>query len=136
MSHNRARRRLARIRCVLETVNALRDGKALPEALCFVPQEIEYRSSPDLQQEAKASRPLIVRCKPSSSANALGKIPHSSELRIFVSGEEFSNGDGDWIKLSEVGLGQLGIRLGLDLGFCFSLPAIRVIDVTGKHCYW
>ncbi len=102
MSHNKARRKLARIRCVLETVKALKNNSLLPMALCYVPLEIEYKCSSELSTDTK-NKPLIVRHQPSLVAKTLGKIPQSSELRLLAFGEEFSNNDGDWIKLNQVG---------------------------------
>lgn len=101
MSHNKARRKLARMRCVLETVKALKNVQPLPAALCYVPLEIEYKSASELPAETK-NKPIIVRHQPSLVAKTFGKIPHSNELRLFATGEEFSNGDGDWIMLTEV----------------------------------
>ena len=101
MSHNKARRKLARIRCVLETVKAMRHAQPLPPALCYVPLEIEYRCSNELSTEVK-NKPIIIRHQPSLVAKTFGKVPHSNELRLFSTGEEFSNNDGDWIMLTEV----------------------------------
>ena len=101
MSHNKARRKLARIRCVLETVKAMRNVQSLPSALCYVPLEIEYKCSNELSAEVK-NKPIIVRHQPSWTAKTFGKIPHSDDLRLFSTGEEFSNNDGDWIQLTEV----------------------------------
>ena len=103
MSHNKARRKLARIRCVLETVKAFKAGDLLPAALGYVPLEIEYKSSSELSTDAK-NKQIVVRFQPSLVAKIVGKIPHSNELRLFATGDEFSNSDGDWIKLNEVRL--------------------------------
>ncbi len=118
MSHNKARRKLARIRCVLEAVKAFRNDAVLPMPLCYVPLEIEYKCSSELSAEAK-NKPLVVRHQPSLVAKVLGKIPHSNELRLFASGDEFSNNDGDWIKLNEVCiLASVHSMLSLYWRFC------------------
>jgi len=106
MSHNKARRKLARIRCVLETVKAMKNVEPLPAALCYVPLEIEYRCSTELSAEVK-NKPIIVRHQPSVVAKIFGKFPHSTDLKLFSTGEEFSNGDGDWILLTEKCMKQL-----------------------------
>ena len=101
MSHNKARRKLARIRCILETVKALKSVDPLPSALCYVPLEIEYKSSNELSSELK-NKPIIVRHQPSLVAKTFGKVSHSNDLKLFATGEEFSNSDGDWLHLTEV----------------------------------
>lgn len=101
MSPNKARRKLARIRCVLDTVKALKSVDLLPTALCYVPLEVEYKSSSELPAETK-NNPIVVRHQPSLVAKTLGKVHHSNELRLFTTGEEFSNTDGDWVMLTEV----------------------------------
>ncbi|XP_065069856.1 E3 ubiquitin-protein ligase HECTD3-like [Rhopilema esculentum] len=106
MSHNRARRKLARIRCVLETVKTLKDVKPLPAALCYVPLEIEYKCSTELSADTK-NKPLIVRHQPSLVAKTFGKVQLTNDLRLHATGDEYSNGDGDWIKLTEKCMRQL-----------------------------
>eukprot|EP00794_Sanderia_malayensis_P008206 gene8206-9086_t len=106
MSHNKARRKLARIRCVLDTVKALKNDSLLPMALCYVPLEVEYKCSSDLSADAK-NKQLLVRYQPSLVSKVFGKIPQSNELRLYAHGDEFSNNDGDWIRLNEKCLKQL-----------------------------
>ena len=101
MSHNKARRKLARIRCVLDAVKAFKSVSPLPLAMCFVPLEIEYKSSSELPTEVK-NKPIIIRHQPSVAAKILGKVNNSSDLGLYATGDEFSNSDGDWIKLNEV----------------------------------
>ena len=48
MVANKARKRLASIRCVLDCVNRIRENQQLPDSLCFVPATIEYVLSPEV----------------------------------------------------------------------------------------
>lgn len=97
MKNEPARRRLARIRCLLESINRIEKGKCLPLALCFVPAEVEY-----LREDSKNSPPIVIRKKPQSDAQNVGELPSVSNLQLFASGEEFFNNNGSWIKLCQV----------------------------------
>lgn len=96
MKNEPARRRLARIRCLLDSINRIEKGKCLPLALCFVPAEVEY-----LREDSKNSPPIVIRKKPQSDAQNVGELPSVSNLQLFASGEEFFNNNGSWIKLCQ-----------------------------------
>lgn len=97
MKNEPARRRLARIRCLLESINRIEQGKSLPLPLCFVPAEVEY-----LREECKNSTSMAIRKKPQNDSQAVGELPSVQNLQFFASGEEFFNNSGSWIKLCQV----------------------------------
>ena len=97
MKNEPARRRLARIRCLLESIKRIEQGKSLPLPLCFVPAEVEYS-----REECKNSPAMLVRKKPQNDAQCVGELPSVSNIQLFASGEEFFNNSGSWIKLCQV----------------------------------
>lgn len=97
MKNEPARRRLARIRCLLESIKRIEQGKSLPLPLCFVPAEVEY-----VREECKNPKVIPIYKKPKSDAQCVGELPSASNLQLFASGDEFFNNNGSWIKLSQV----------------------------------
>ena len=97
MKNEPARRRLARIRCLLESINRIEQGKCFPLPLCFVPAEVEYS-----REDTKNSPAIAIRKKPQNDAQSVGELPSVSNLQLFASGEEFFNNNGSWIKLCQV----------------------------------
>lgn len=98
MKNEPARRRLARIRCLLESIKRIEQGKSLPLPLCFVPAEVEYLR----EAECKTPSVLSIRGKPQNEAQCVGELPSVSNLQLFASGDEFFNNNGSWIKLCQV----------------------------------
>lgn len=96
MKNEPARRRLARIRCLLESIKRIEQGKSLPLPLCFVPAEVEY-----VREECKNPKVIPIHKKPKSDAQCVGELPSASNLQLFASGDEFFNNNGSWIKLSQ-----------------------------------
>ena len=108
MSPNKARKRLACIRCVLETVNCVRDNKPLPKELCFIPKHVEYVITPDVCNSNRNS-PLHfnVWSSPSKKDGKLvGRItvPEGKfkTFSLIASGEEYADDSGDWIQITKV----------------------------------
>lgn len=97
MKNEPARRRLARIRCLLESIKRIEQGKSLPLPLCFVSSEVEYG-----REESRNPSTLSIRKKPHKDAQCVGELPSASNLQVFASGDEFFNNDGSWIKLCQV----------------------------------
>ncbi|KAL5022299.1 hypothetical protein ScPMuIL_001454 [Solemya velum] len=88
-----ARRRLAGIRCLQECISCFKERRKLPESLCYVASKLEYqcvsRTVLKLHSDQEKSgnkcpvRDLI--CVPDS--------------RLFVTGEDFCNSQGKWLRL-------------------------------------
>ncbi|XP_068728218.1 E3 ubiquitin-protein ligase HECTD3-like [Montipora capricornis] len=96
MKNEPARRRLARIRCLLESIKRIEQAKSLPLPLCFVPSEVEYS-----REECKNPSALSIHKKPHKDSQCVGELPTTSSLQIFASGDEFFNNDGSWIRLCQ-----------------------------------
>jgi len=108
MSPNKARKRLACIRCVLETVERIKNNKELPQELCFIPSEIEFVITSDVINSKRTS-PLHfnVWSSPSKKDGKLtGRISVAeSKFKTFslmVTGDKYADDSGDWIKLTKV----------------------------------
>ena len=97
MKNEPARRRLARIRCLLESIKRIEQGKSLPLPLCFVSSEVEYG-----REESRNPSTLSIRKKPHKDGQCVGELPSASNLQVFASGDEFFNNNGSWIKLCQV----------------------------------
>ncbi|XP_063795502.1 E3 ubiquitin-protein ligase HECTD3 [Pseudophryne corroboree] len=104
--HNNPRRLLGHIRCVLECIDCFRRAQPLPEALCYVPGEVQYKICKDLSA-ASASRSLLTVWEtPGYSKQNLKKLSRATvEVRkgscIRATGEEYGNANGLWVKLSK-----------------------------------
>lgn len=90
-----ARRRLARIRCLQDCIKSLLGRKPFPNALCYVPSEIEYKTNNKvtwkLYNEPKKSGTII---------KELQATPSSS--RLIATGEDLCNSEGKWIHVVKV----------------------------------
>ena len=106
MSPNKARKRLACIRCVLDTIKSIKTNTPLPEELCFVPAEVDFVITPDIIN-TKRTTPLhfnIWSAPKKDVGKLLGRIT-VSDLKTFtlpVTGDEYADDSGDWIKLTKV----------------------------------
>ena len=94
------RRRLARIRCLLECVKCFHEKKSMPESFCYVASEVEYRS------QCKTTIKLYP--EPRKTKKLTGFQPRelqlSPESRLVATGEEFCDNQGKWLKLRKVWL--------------------------------
>lgn len=95
MSKDHARKRLARIRCLFDCVQSIRDGKELPDALCFVPNSVEHKI-----QSERSSMSLPIKETPSLLAPKVGEIPHKVGTRITGTGEDYWNDEGQWLRIT------------------------------------
>ncbi|XP_070563097.1 E3 ubiquitin-protein ligase HECTD3-like isoform X2 [Ptychodera flava] len=91
--------RLARIRCLQECITCFRDHKSLPEALCFVPAELVYKPN-----SAGASNKLVAYTQPNKNSKKCGEIVLKDGVKIYASGEELCNNQGQWLKLTKKSL--------------------------------
>lgn len=106
MSPNKARKRLACIRCVLDTIKSIKSNAPLPQELCFVPQEIEFVATSDVI-EAKRTTPLhfnIWSVPKKDTGKLIGRVtvPDIKTFSLVVTGDEYADDSGDWIKLTKV----------------------------------
>ncbi|CAB3977789.1 E3 ubiquitin- ligase HECTD3-like [Paramuricea clavata] len=113
MTKDHARKRLARIRCVFECVESIRDGKELPDALCFVPGSVNYK----FQSERTTS--IVIRDSPSSSSAKIGEIPYKVSTRFTASGEEYWNDEGLWLRLVPESLKKFDVDSNHSAGWVF-----------------
>ena len=97
MKNEPARRRLARIRCLLDSIKRMENEKNLPLPLCFVAGEVEYST-------VEGRGVIAVRKKPLKDAEKLGEISSAANIRVFASGDEYVNNHGSWLKLTQVGV--------------------------------
>ncbi|XP_046853196.1 E3 ubiquitin-protein ligase HECTD3-like [Xenia sp. Carnegie-2017] len=93
MTKDNARKRLARIRCVFECVESLREGKEFPDALCFVPNAVEYKF------RSERSTSVVIRDLPTTSSAEIGEIPYKLSSKFSASGEEYWSDEGHWLRL-------------------------------------
>lgn len=105
MGPNKARKRLACIRCVLDTVDRIKENKPLPKELCYIPYTIDYVLSPEVYNgKAKPSLHFSVWSAPTKKDSKLvGGINVGDPMEFILTayGEEFSNDTGDWIQLTK-----------------------------------
>eukprot|EP00111_Clytia_hemisphaerica_P002437 TCONS_00006974-protein len=108
MSPNKARKRLACIRCVLDTVKNIKTNKPLPKELCFVPHEVEYVVSNDSTTGSNKHTSLsfkVWNAPMKRDGFVFGKITvPETEFKTFslvVTGDEYADDMGDWIELTK-----------------------------------
>ena len=89
-----ARKSLARLRCVKESLDCLSNNKPLPRPLCYVAAEIEFIPSKTVV--------VAVYASPSKFSKKMAEVTCTTEHRLIVSGEELFTGDGQWAKLIKV----------------------------------
>ncbi|XP_053325726.1 E3 ubiquitin-protein ligase HECTD3 [Spea bombifrons] len=99
-------RLLGQIRCVLECIDGLRHTKPLPEALCYIPGEVQYKICKDPSSSSSARCLLTVWEAPGFSRQNLKKLSRGTvEVRkgscVRATGEEYCNANGLWVKLSK-----------------------------------
>lgn len=117
MRNDPARRRLARIRCLLESIKCIEQGKPLPLPLCFVPSEVEYT-----REECKKPTVLSIHRKAQKGAQCLGELPAAANLQICASGDEFFNNDGSWIRLCQKTLQKYCTGKQVKEGWVLAVP--------------
>ena len=117
MKNEPARRRLARIRCLLDSIKRMENEKNLPLPLCFVASEVEYST-------VEGRGVIPVRKKPLKDAEKLGEISSAANIRVFASGDEYVNNHGSWLKLTQVGVTYLMVS---SLVGCFVHVCINFI---------
>ncbi|XP_077981106.1 E3 ubiquitin-protein ligase HECTD3-like isoform X2 [Glandiceps talaboti] len=99
--HDIPTNRLARIRCLQECIKCFRDHEPLPESLCFIPAELVYKPN-----AGGASSKLVAYSQPSKNSKKCGEIVLKDGTKLYASGEELCNNQGQWLKLTKKSLDQ------------------------------
>ncbi len=86
-----ARRRLARIRCVQESIDCFKLNKKQPIALCYVPEQLECKINKFWA--------MIIHEGPSKKSEKVSEVALTPNSKLLISGEEFCNSEGQWSKL-------------------------------------
>lgn len=113
--YNNCRNRLARIRCLLECLEAYKSGTSLPFALCYACKDVEFRcpdSYLDSHSEIKThtkpvSLPMDSDEETSLTDTLKGVIPIGAVMcdentRFFASSEPMVTNYGLWLKIHAV----------------------------------
>ena len=77
-----------------ESIECLRRGQPLPEALCFVADEIEYK--------ATSSVKCVLYSSPCKQSRKVFERVCESYTYLTASGENYSNAQGQWIRVKKV----------------------------------
>jgi len=95
---DKGRKHLARMRCLKACIECLSVGKPLPEAVAYVPAQIQYQSDKNIK--------LTVYDRPMKNGKVLSEFVGTKEHTVWLSGEEWCNTDGRWGRLIKVGAHQ------------------------------
>lgn len=87
-----ARVRLGRIRCLINTVNAMRKGEPLPAPLCFIPKEVHF--------ELEGDEPLPVYEAPKEDAKVVGRLQQKKTHKLVCVGLPTFTAAGGWMKMT------------------------------------
>ncbi|KAI6660099.1 E3 ubiquitin-protein ligase HECTD3-like [Oopsacas minuta] len=88
---NKAHKRLAQIRCLLESVDCMDKGESLPEPLCYVPSIVPYEHS--------GKGTISVYAEPKVTSATVGKISDKVK-RVSATSQVETNSEGFWLKLA------------------------------------
>ena len=102
MNIHRARRRIARIRCLQDCIQCFKSKRQLPECVCYVPSELNYTCN--------ARSFIQVYKEPSTNSARIRDVTGGVESSLVVSGEEMCNAEGKWLKLKKVRLHSFSIH--------------------------
>lgn len=91
MSLQVPRKRLARIRCLQDCIRCFKEGKKLPECVCYVPSEVKY--------QCNARCFIQVYSEPSVNSKRVRDLTGNAESTLSASGEEMCNAGGKWLKI-------------------------------------
>jgi len=92
-----ARKPLARLRCLRNSVESLTKNEPLPPALCYVPAEVTY--------DVTRNDIIIVYATTTTAKDrreVIAEIPCTTAHRVVVSGEELYTSEGQWARLLKV----------------------------------
>jgi len=89
-----ARKPLARLRCLKNTISCFTKNESLPPALCYVPAEVTYMVTKNDK--------IIVYSSAAKDRSKLSEIPCTTSHQVVVSGEELYTSEGQWARLLKV----------------------------------
>ncbi|KAM6261805.1 E3 ubiquitin-protein ligase HECTD3-like isoform 2-T2 [Porphyrio hochstetteri] len=117
---------LGRLRFLLQCSECFRRARELPDALCYVPREVQYKickdpSAPSAAAAAAARSLLSVWDSPGPARGGKRAARTTIEVRkggcLRATGEEYCNGAGLWVKLSKEQLEEYASGHGLTEGW-------------------
>ena len=91
LAMDKAHKRLAQIRCLLESVECMERGESLPEPLCYVASIVPYKHS--------GKGAISVYSEPNVKAIVVGKISDKVK-QVSATSQVETNSDGFWLKLA------------------------------------
>ena len=91
-----ARRRLSKIRCVQECIDSFQHNKPLPNALCYVPKELECRINKYWG--------VSVYAEPSKDSTKVIELALTPNSKLLVAGDQHYNSHGQWCKVLKTSL--------------------------------
>jgi len=89
-----ARKPLARLRCLRNSIDCLTKNETLPSALCYVPAEVTYTVT--------RNDMIVVYSTAAKDRSVLSEIISSTGHQVVVSGEELYTSEGQWARLLKV----------------------------------
>jgi len=89
-----ARKPLARLRCLKNSIDCLTSNEPLSPALCYVPAEVTYAVT--------RNDKIVVYTTAAKDRTKLSEISCSADHQVVVSGEELYTSEGQWARLLKV----------------------------------
>ena len=86
-----ARRRLAKIRCVQECIDSFRQNRPLPDAICYVPLELECKINKYWG--------VSLHAEPNKESPKLAELAFAPNSKMLIAGEQQCNSQGQWSKV-------------------------------------
>ncbi|KAG8437018.1 hypothetical protein GDO86_007920 [Hymenochirus boettgeri] len=113
---------LGQIRCVLECIDCFRRAIPLPESLCYIPGEVQYKICKDPSSSSSSRSLLTVWEAPGYSKQNLKNLSRATvEVQkgscVRATGEEYCNSNGFWVKLSKDQLEEYKLSCNMTEGW-------------------
>ena len=90
------RQRLAKIRCVQECIDSFHHNKPLPNAICYVPKELECKINKYWG--------VSLYAEPNKESAKLDELALTPNSKLLVAGEQQCNSHGQWCKVLKISL--------------------------------
>ena len=88
------RKRLARIRCAKDVIKSFQNNSPLPEAFCYIPCKLEYKTS-------RKTR-IFLQKIPKNESERVKEINCTAGCLVIAEGETTSNNQGQWVNVNQV----------------------------------